>query len=412
MKPMQKFTFTLVILGLLGTIYPLFAQEAIQKKIQTQMIMVEDGQTINLEEGTFQLTRGLSVESKNDIIIQGKGMDKTILSFKGQNDGAEGLRVSNGKNIIIQNLTIQDAKGDCIKTMNVNGITFKNVKVEWTGKPSKNNGAYGLYPVSCHNVLIEGCVAIGASDAGIYVGQSKNIIVRKSKAYHNVAGIEIENSIMADVYNNEAYNNTGGILVFDLPDLVQKKGGNVRVYENIIKENNYPNFAPKGNIVAGVPQGTGIMILATNQVEIFNNIISNNITANTSIVSYFMTENPIKDSLYYPFPTGIYIHDNVYQREKVRPTMKGRIGKLYRFKLKFGKDVPDIVYDGIIDPDTRDKDGNVKPQYKICIRNNKNATFANLDAENDFKNVSKDLTPYDCTLDGIKPTKLSSAGTK
>ena len=412
MKPMQKFTFTLVILGLLGATYPLFAQEAIQKKIQTQMIMVEDGQTIDLEEGTFQLTRGLSVESKNDIIIQGKGIDKTILSFKGQSDGAEGLRVSNGKNIIIQNLTIQDAKGDCIKTMNVNGITFKNVKVEWTGKPNKNNGAYGLYPVSCQNVLIEGCVAIGASDAGIYVGQSKNIIVRKSKAYHNVAGIEIENSIMADVYNNEAYNNTGGILVFDLPDLVQKKGGNVRVYENIVKENNYPNFAPKGNIVAGVPQGTGIMILATNQVEIFNNIISNNITANTSIVSYFMTENPIKDSLYYPFPTGIYIHDNVYQREKVRPTMKGRIGKLYRFKLKFGKDVPDIVYDGIIDPDTQDEDGNIKPQYKICIRNNKNATFANLDAENDFKNVSKDLTPYDCTLDGIKPTKLSSAGTK
>ena len=29
--------------------------------------------------------------------------------------------------------------------------------------------------------------------------------------------------------------------------------------------------------------------------------------------------------------------------------MKGRIGKLYRFKLKFGKNVPDIVYDGILD---------------------------------------------------------------
>ncbi|MDX2301775.1 MAG: parallel beta-helix domain-containing protein [Microscillaceae bacterium] len=390
----------------------LHAQEDVQKKLQTQMIMVEDGQTIDIEEGTFQLTRGLSIESKNDLIIQGKGMDKTILSFKGQVDGAEGLRVSNGKNIIIRDLTIQDAKGDCIKTMNIDGITFKNVKVEWTGKPDKNNGAYGLYPVSCQNVLIDACVATGASDAGIYVGQSKNIIVRNSKAYLNVAGIEIENSLFADVHNNEAYNNTGGILVFDLPDLVQKKGGNVRVFNNVLRENNYENFAPKGNIVASVPPGTGIMILATNQVEIFNNKISNNITANTSIISYFMTENPIKDSLYYPFPTGINIHDNVYQREAVRPTMKGRIGKLYRFKLKFGTDVPDIVYDGIIDPATRNTDGSIKPEFKICIRNNQNATFANLDAENDFKNVSRDLKPYDCTLSNIEAPKLSNAGTE
>ena len=40
-----------------------------------------------------------------------------------------------------------------------------------------------LYPVQCKNVLIDGCVAIGASDAGIYVGQSQYVIVRNSKAY-------------------------------------------------------------------------------------------------------------------------------------------------------------------------------------------------------------------------------------
>jgi parallel beta-helix repeat protein len=76
--------------------------------------------------------------------------------------------------------------------------------------------------------------AVGASDAGIYVGQSKHIIVRNSKAYQNVAGIEIENSWYADVYENEAFNNTGGILVFDLPDLIQKEGGYVAFFKNKI----------------------------------------------------------------------------------------------------------------------------------------------------------------------------------
>ena len=42
---------------------------------------------------------------------------------------------------------------------------------------------------------IEHCIAIGASDAGIYVGQSNNIIVRNCEVFQNVAGIEIENSI-------------------------------------------------------------------------------------------------------------------------------------------------------------------------------------------------------------------------
>jgi parallel beta-helix repeat protein len=68
------------------------------------------------------------------------------------------------------------------------------VRVEWTNGPDENNGAYGLYPVQSSNVLIEESVVIGASDAGIYVGQSNNIIVRNSRVEFNVAGIEIENS--------------------------------------------------------------------------------------------------------------------------------------------------------------------------------------------------------------------------
>lgn len=382
------------------------AQADFQKKLQRQLIMAEDGSTITIEAGTYTLSGSLSLEGKKNITVRGAGLDKTILSFKGQTEGAEGLRVSNAENIALENFTVQDAKGDAVKTMNVQGITFKNVKTEWTGEPKATNGAYGLYPVMCQNVLIDGCVAIGASDAGIYVGQSKNIIVRNSRAYHNVAGIEIENSLIADVYDNESTDNTGGILVFDLPDLVQKKGGNVRVYNNNIHHNNFPNFAPKGNIVANVPQGTGVMILATNQVEIFNNKIIRNNSIGTSIISYFMTENKIKDKDYYPYPTGIYIHDNVYERDRVRYQGKGRMGQLFRYKLRFGKKVPHIVYDGIVDTKNIEN-GQIKPESRICIQNNQNATFVNIDAANNFKKVSRDTAAYNCTHLALKQATVS-----
>ncbi|GAA4404720.1 hypothetical protein GCM10023187_22410 [Nibrella viscosa] len=396
---MKPFLFTIPLL-LLGT--ALSAQPDVQKRYQTRLITADDGSTIELDEGRFTFTGSLSLEDKKNIVIRGKGPDKTILSFKGQTDGAEGLRVSNAENIIIENLTVQDSKGDAIKTMNVKGITFRNVTVEWTGKPGPNNGSYGLYPVQCDKVMIDNCTAIGASDAGIYVGQSRNIVVKNSKAYHNVAGIEIENSTDAEVFGNEAYDNTGGILVFDLPDLVQKRGGRVRVYNNSIHNNNFPNFAPKGNIVAKVPEGTGVMILATSQVELFNNQIIRNKSLGTGIFSYYVTEIPIKDKDYYAYPTAIHIHDNVYERKRGRPTMSGRMGKLFRFKLKFGKDVPHILYDGIIDPNTRDAAGNIRTERRICIHSNKNQSVANIDAENDFKNISRDMSAFDCRLEPVQ----------
>ena len=359
-----------------------------RRQLQAQFIETPDGEVIVIPEGRYQLNMALWMDGKKNIIIKGKGMDKTILSFKDQLAGAEGIKITNSSNITIQDMTVQDSKGDLIKAQLVDGLIIKNVKAEWTGKPSKDNGAYALYPVQCKNVLIDSCIAIGASDAGIYVGQSQYVIVRNCKAINNVAGIEIENTLNADVYNNEATENTGGILIFDLPNLIQKKGGHVRVFNNHIHHNNYPNFAPKGNIVGKIPLGTGVMVLATNNVEIYNNRIINNRTAGTVIVSYYIAEIPVKDESYYPYPDHIFIHDNSYARKKQRTTMKGRMGLMFRLKVRFGKNVPHIIYDGIVDDKVKNP--------AICIRNNENQSIANIRAANKFKGISRDMSGFDC----------------
>lgn len=378
------------------SIYFLHAQNDLRRRLQTEFIESPDGAVIEIPEGNHQMNMSLWMDGKQSITIKGKGMDKTILSFKDQLAGAEGIKITNSSRITIRDITVQDSKGDLIKAQGVDGLILKNVKAEWTGKPSKDNGAYALYPVQCKNVLIDSCVAIGASDAGIYVGQSQYVIVRNSKAINNVAGIEIENTLYADVYNNEATENTGGILIFDLPDLIQKKGGHVRVFNNHVHHNNYPNFAPKGNIVGKVPLGTGLMVLATNNVEIYNNKIINNRTVGTAIVSYYISEIPIKDASYYPYPDHIYIHDNLYERKKQRTTMKGRMGLMFRLKVRFGKNVPHIIYDGIIDDKIASQ--------AICIRNNANQSIGNIKAANKFKGITREMKPYDC--EGIKQEEV------
>ena len=277
----------------------------------------------------------------------------------------------------------------------MDNIVFRTVLVEWTGGPDPNNGAYGLYPVQCTNVLVEFSVAIGASDAGIYVGQSKNIVVRNSKAYHNVAGIEIENSINAEVYDNHTYKNTGGILVFDLPDLVQKKGENVHIFRNLVENNNLDNFAPPGNIVGKVLPGTGVMVLAAHNVHVYDNIIRNNKSVGTGIVSYFITEEAMTDSLYNPYTSDIHVYNNFYERPSGFPTFDYEIGQL--LAIKYGRNTPDIIYDGMQDPEVASG---------LCIQNNSRADFTNLDIENNFEkwyspfisNFSEDESRFTCPM--------------
>jgi hypothetical protein len=143
-----------------------------------------------------------------------------------------------------------------------------------------------------------------------------------------------------------------------------------------------------------VPPGTGVMILATNDVRVHHNDISRNKTASTSIVSYFIAETPIKDKDYNPYPSQIFIYDNLYSGEKSRPSWKSKMGFL--FWLKFGRKVPEILYDGIQNQAWLNADGSLKPEYRICIGNNKNGTFANLKADKNFKGISRDLKPYTC----------------
>lgn len=373
------------------------AQTDVEKRIQTQCILAEDGDVIEIPAGIFAIASTLSLDEKKNITLRGAGQDKTVLSFKGQKQGAEGLKVSNCTNIVLENFTIEDAKGDIIKTQNVNGIIFRDITARWTGKPDESNGSYALYPVQCQKVRIERCTAIGASDAGIYVGQSDSVWVTECTAKNNVAGIEIENTTNAWVWKNHAFENTGGILVFDLPDLPKKRGGHVKVYDNLVARNNYRNFAPKGNIVGSVPAGTGVMVLATNDVEVYNNKIWENKTVSTGIVSYYITETPINDKSYIPYPSSVSVHDNIFSDGRRMPTLKHKLG--FIFWWKFGKKVPHILYDGILNPDWANTDGSPNSSHRICIGENENGTFANLRADKlslMSDHISRDKAPFNC----------------
>ena len=364
-------------------------------EIQKALIEIPSGGTVAFGSGTFDLKVDLSLDVDN-VTIVGNGMNATTLSFKGQQNGAQGLLVT-ADDFVIRDIAIEDTRGDALKVLGGTNILIERVRIEWTTGANETNGAYGLYPVQCKNVIIADSLVRGASDAGIYVGQSDNILVRGNRAELNVAGIEIENSTNADVTQNTATTNTGGILVFNLPGLEVENGAITRVFDNQVFENNTVNFAPVGNIVALVPAGTGIAMIAAHQVEVFGNTIRDHKAVNIGVISYVPTGLEPNDPSYDQYPTAIHIHDNELTGTSDMPTgelgalLISAIGEIYPNGPYV---VPDIAWDGVLDPNRT-----YTAADKICIQNNGDANFINLAWPLAATAIpSEDMTPHDCSL--------------
>ena len=364
--------------------------------LRQRLIDARPGDVIEVPAGRFSFDRSLSLRVDN-VTLRGVGQDKSILSFKGQKAGAEGLLV-NASHFTIENLAIEDSRGDGLKINEAEHITIRGVRVEWTGGPSTSNGGYGLYPVRTRNVLIEDSVAIGASDAGIYVGQSRDVVVRNNRAEYNVAGIEIENTVNADVYGNLATHNTGGILVFNMPALEQA-GGQVRVYGNRVLGNNTGNFGAKGTPVASVPAGSGVAVNSNDDVEIFDNEIADHRTANIIVSSLFSTgySDRSRSESFDPYPERISVHGNRLSGGGDAPDgVQLKALKLAVYGL--GGRLPDVLWDGYYNRDRAEG-----PQ--ICLHD----VSGVLDADGPNGNSKprhREASEFACTLPSLPAVDL------
>ena len=275
-------------------------QEAVDKAGRNGIVRIYPG---TYHENVLVIHHGVTIEG---IIQNGK---RPVLDGKNLlSDGIAAL----GNHFTIQNLEIRNYQGNGVVVHKARNVTFRNLRVH-------NTGLYGVYPVECDGVLVEKCVVSGVRDAGIYVGQSRNIIVRQNEAFENVTGIEIENSVNALVEENYVHHNTGGILVFLLPFNPSKVQDATVVRRNRVVHNNTPNFADPNAIVSNVLKGTGIMILAADRTEVYENEVVGNDSFGIAVVSLlnlFPRNTPFDVE---PFPDGNRIYRNLLRDNGKNP---------------------------------------------------------------------------------------------
>jgi parallel beta-helix repeat protein len=382
------------------------------------LLAAKDGDTITMPAGKYPMMGPLQITGKNNISLvgQGNGTDPTkdtILTFKNaltQN----GLSTSTLTNATFKKFAIEDTSGNALFVTSSQHVVMDTVRAEWTTDPEGTSTmAYGLYPVRSDDVLVTNSIVVGSRDAGVYVGQSTNITVSNNDVHNNVAGVEIENSHNAIVTGNNVHQNTGGILVFALPGPTRfLDTHDVVVQNNTVVDNNIPPAANAQGLVLTIPPGTGVMVLASQRVDVSGNTITNHKTTGvliTSTIAAGISFDPtVKDEQgnpYDPFERGVYVHDNSIADFGTSPG--GAFADpttLAPFTQGFFQQMgyiaqpqvfPAVLWDGIVDPATgtgQNPDGSggdYAGNLQICSKGNNiteptNATIS-------FENMDLDL---------------------
>ncbi|NQX87507.1 MAG: right-handed parallel beta-helix repeat-containing protein [Halioglobus sp.] len=296
--------------------------------IQDAVRAASPGTTIRVMPGIYRETVYIDKDGIRLIGVIEQGERPTLDGGGKLNDAI----LYSGNNVVVENFKITRYKGNGIMSQAGNNWEIRNNLIVDTG-------VYGIFPQLGTNGVVEHNVISGIEDAAIYVGMSDNIHVAFNDVFDSVAGIEIENSRHAIVESNRVYNNTGGILAFITPGLPIKTTYDVIIRNNFIVANNHPNFAAPGSTVAGVPAGTGILIMAADDVVVEGNIIRDNKNAGIIIVDHANAVNVMADPESDPNSDRVKILDNMMWNNGTQPIAE--IKALMLSELKVGN--PDIV---------------------------------------------------------------------
>lgn len=330
-----------------------------------------------LEPGEYVMNRSVVVSSVRNLTIKGLGAtpQDTSLDFSGH-VGDKGFDVTT-PGFWIENLEIKNTIGNGVEVKAENEpdnpAVFRKLHVTWDAPGDENadcseddsrrqHGAYSVYPTLSSYVVVEFCEVEGASDAGLYVGSVEHGTVRHNRVHGNVAGIEVENSEDVVVYDNEAFENAGGMFALQEPGLARRQNTNVLLRDNRVYDNNGCNFAKPNTTVAAIPSGTGMMSLGGVSIEFRDNEVSGNGTAGLLIVSNVMQDlladkEPDYPEGYDPFPQDIYLNGNDFS-DNATQSPASPTGDLALLVGGFD----DVVWDSFIAPEVTDS-----ADARICL---------------------------------------------
>jgi len=188
-------------------------------------------------------------------------------------------------------------KGFTVRGFGEHGVHLACVdRFSLSDNHADGNHVYGLFPVRSSRGVISGnLVTDTTTDAGIYVGQSDDVLITGNVVKRNLLGIEVENSRNCAVIGNDAHKNTFGIFVDILPFLQSGTQDGTLVAFNSVNHNDRENTGEPGDFLGILPPGIGILIAGGDRTTVLSNQVRDNSFAGIAVVSLclaFQLQNP------------------------------------------------------------------------------------------------------------------------
>ena len=183
--------------------------------------------------------------------------------------------------LVISGITIKNFVNNGLFTENVKGFAIVDVE-------SVGNKNYGIFPTLSSDGVISHSRASGADDSGIWIETSENVRVTHNVVEDNVNGFEISNSSNITLAHNVARNNSVGLASLFLPDIFDERQDSTGyvVRDNLFENNNRPNTARPGSILATVPAGTGILHIGSDESRFVRNRITGHDFTGLAVTDY------------------------------------------------------------------------------------------------------------------------------
>jgi len=239
------------------------------------------------------------VVDKDDVAIVGRTLDPSAVVLENAGGQDQGIAIAkqgaDGATCLTD--ASQRLHGNSVRGLSVNGFGGEGVFLlcvdDWSVAftAAHDDVEYGIFPSHCGAGRVSFSVATGANDTGIYIGQSHDVRVDHNLARGNVSGYEIENCTGVRLDHNIATGNTGGILSFTLPFLDVNQNVANQIDHNAVIANNKKNTCVEPtDEVCGVPQGTGILVLAADQNTVAHNLVLGNDSFGIGVANFCVAQ--------------------------------------------------------------------------------------------------------------------------